>query len=50
MTVYCNVEECRNNKDGKCENIFPSGEKAVKMMESFYGRFYCDDRDDMEEE
>ena len=43
MKVYCDRMECKNCKDGICENIFYTGEKAIKLHENCFGVLVCTD-------
>lgn len=37
MIVYCEVEECRHNKDGKCECVWPVGIEAIRIEHTHFG-------------
>ena len=53
MFVYCEVEDCKHNKDGMCECVWPVGTKAIKISESWNGIPFCTDyaqREEQEEE
>jgi len=43
MLVYCKVEDCVNNKDGKCENRWEIGTEAISVEEDWYGNPVCSD-------
>lgn len=49
MTVYCDVDECKNNENGKCRNEFPTGEKAIKLHMNWMGILACTDFEESEE-
>ena len=37
MIVYCDVEECRHNKDGKCGCVWPVGIEAIRIEQTHFG-------------
>ena len=43
MRVYCDVLECINCKEGKCENKFETGEEAISLREDIFGKLICTD-------
>lgn len=43
MIVYCDAEECKNNKEGKCENKFPIGTEAISIETNWMGLPICSD-------
>ena len=43
MIVYCDVEDCKHNKDGFCECVWPIGTKAIKIQENYMGIPFCTD-------
>lgn len=43
MRVYCDRVECKNCKNGICENRFATGEEAIKLHENWMGEFICTD-------
>ena len=50
MIVYCEVEECRHNKDGRCGCVWPVGIEAIRIEQTPFG-VECMDvdmRDDQE--
>ena len=46
MLIYCDVEDCKHNKDGICENKYPIGTEAIKISENWMGIPYCTDFED----
>lgn len=50
MTVYCDNAYCRNYRDGKCKNCFPSGERAISLKTTYLGQIVCTDQEDTEED
>ena len=42
MIVYCNAEDCKHNKDGKCFCKWPIGMEAICLLESEFG-IMCED-------
>ena len=49
MLVYCDVECCKHNKDGMCENKWPIGTEAIKISENEMGIPYCTDFEDTQD-
>ena len=45
MIVYCDVTDCKNNKDGECNNRFQTGVEAVSLREDMFGQIFCADRE-----
>lgn len=43
MIVYCDLMECKQNKDGKCNNRWPIGTEAISIKESYIGQPICSD-------
>ena len=43
MIVYCDVMDCKNNNDGKCENKWPIGTEAISLRETYTGHLICTD-------
>ncbi len=43
MIVYCDIRECANNMNGKCNNLTETGEKAVSLHENVFGELICVD-------
>lgn len=37
MIVYCEVKECRHNKDGKCGCAWPVGIEAIRIEQTHFG-------------
>ena len=37
MIIYCNVGECRHNKDGKCGCVWPAGIAAIRIEATPFG-------------
>ena len=37
MIVYCNVEECRPNRDGRCGCVWPVGVEAIRIEQTPFG-------------
>lgn len=37
MIVYCDVEECRHNKNGKCGCVWPVGIEAIRIEQTQFG-------------
>jgi hypothetical protein len=37
VIVYCSVEECRHNKDGRCECVWPVGVEAIRIEQTPFG-------------
>lgn len=37
MIVYCEVKECRHNKDGKCGCVWPVGIEAIRIEQTHFG-------------
>lgn len=37
MIVYCEVEECRHNKDGRCGCVWPVGIEAISIEQTPFG-------------
>ena len=37
MIVYCEVEECRHNKDGQCGCVWPVGIEAIRIEQTHFG-------------
>lgn len=44
MIVYCEVSECRHNRDGKCKCVWPIGIEAIRIEQTPFG-FECMDVD-----
>lgn len=42
MIVYCNAEDCKHNKDGKCFCKWHIGMEAICLLESAFG-IMCED-------
>ena len=45
MIVYCELEECKNNKEGKCKNKYPIGTEAIGIETNWMGLPICSDYD-----
>ena len=50
MIVYCDATECKNNKDGECNNRFRTGVQAISLREDLFGRLDCSDREEYEDD
>lgn len=37
MIVYCEVKECRHNKDGQCGCVWPVGIEAIRIEQTHFG-------------
>ena len=50
MIVYCDCEDCKNNKDRMCEKTQPVGTQFITVSQTLGGQAICDDYEPREED